>query len=53
VPEAKGRRNSRKAVSDGQGTSQEYKRFESLVRRIVRVPKKDIDAEREREKKRA
>jgi hypothetical protein len=30
-------------------TSEEYGRFESLVKRIVRIPKKEIDAQRKRE----
>lgn len=30
-------------------TTEEYDRFESLVKRIVRVPKKEIDAQRKRE----
>jgi hypothetical protein len=42
----------RKAASNGQ-PSPEYKRFEALMKRLVRVPKKDIDARRDAEKKRA
>jgi hypothetical protein len=44
-----------KASKNGRGTSDEYKRFEDTMRRLVRVPKKDIDAahEREVERKRA
>jgi hypothetical protein len=47
------RRSTAKGAGKNNGqrpsTSEEYNRFESLVKRIVRVPKKEIDAERKRE----
>lgn len=33
--------------------SEEYKRFESLLRRLIKVPKKELNARREAEHKRA
>lgn len=44
------RRSTRQPVENGQ-PSDEYKRFEGLMRRLVRVPKKEIDARREAERK--
>ena len=41
-----------RAVLNGRAT-EESKRFESLMRRLVRVPKEDIDARRKDERKRA
>lgn len=35
--------DQRRALSNGQRQGEEYKRFESLVKRLVRVPKKEID----------
>ncbi len=37
------RRNLRKAASNGQPTSDEYKRFESLMKRLVRTPKPEAE----------
>lgn len=53
MPERKKPANIRPAVSNGRGTSEEYERFESLMKRLVRTPKKDVDARREDERKRA
>lgn len=52
MPEPAKRRNLGKAVSNGQPPSDEYNRFESVMKRLVKVPKKDIDARREAERKR-
>jgi|GEM_PF-5899552 hypothetical protein len=35
------------------GKTIEYERFESLMKRLVSVPKKELDARREAERKRA
>jgi hypothetical protein len=47
----KNRSSSALASKDGRrpSTSEEYNRFESLIKRIVQVPKKEIDAARSRE----
>lgn len=45
--------NTRKAASDTPPDTEpeegSFERFESLARRLVRVPKKEIDKQRERE----
>lgn len=33
--------------------SDEYRRFKAMMKRLVRVPKRDVDARREAEQKRA
>ncbi|MDP9343850.1 MAG: hypothetical protein M3Q23_17525 [Actinomycetota bacterium] len=46
------KRRSQRGTENGQGTSQEYQRFERMMKKLVSVPKKKIDARREAERKR-